>query len=242
MVVAAPPDSYVSVMGNRSSEGGDMTSTKFDRFLPISGIIAGLLFAAANIMTDAPGVTASAAKHVKWFEDHKTVNIISGVASGYFFVAMVFFAVGIRAALRARENARSTHSSVAYAGGILVALAVLGNGLGTLISVEAADHKAGDVIMVMSYVGDLGWLPWAAASAVLFLGTGIGGLATKALPKWLSIVTVVLGVASMAGPTGILVFFATPFWLITTGIVLSRRLRSEGVVTAGARQAEYAIA
>ncbi|MFL6238909.1 MAG: hypothetical protein ACJ735_05375 [Actinomycetes bacterium] len=49
---------------------------------------------------------------------------------------------------------------------------------------------------------------------------------TAALPKWLAIVTIVLGVCNIAGPLGIAVFFATPFWLIITGIVLSRRLSS----------------
>jgi hypothetical protein len=53
---------------------------------------------------------------------------------------------------------------------------------------------------------------------------------------------VVLDVLSMTGPTGILVFFATPLWLIATGIVLARRQRSEVVVTASAHQAEYAVA
>jgi len=219
-----------------------MTTSKFDRFLPISGIIAGLLFAAANVMTDAPGLTAPAAKHIQWFEDHKAVNIISGVASGYFLVAMVLFAAGLRAALRARESEGASYSTVAFAGGLLVAIFVLGNGLLNLLSVEAANHKAGDVLMTLAYAMDLGWLPWAAASAVLFLGAGIGGLATKALPKWLSIVTIVMGVLSMTGPTGILVFFATPLWLITTGIVLARRQRSEATVPAGARSAAYVTA
>ena len=219
-----------------------MTTSKFDRFLPISGIIAGVLFAAANIMTDSPSLTASAAKHIQWFEDHRVVNVISGVASGYFLVAMVLFAAGLRAALRAREGEGASYSTVAFAGGLLVAIFVLSNGMLNLLSVEAADNKAGDVLITLGYYGDLGWLPWAAASAVLFLGAGIGGLATKALPKWLSIVTIVLGVMSMTGPTGIAVFFATPLWLITAGIVLARRQRSEAAVPVGARSAAYVTA
>ena len=219
-----------------------MTTSKFDRFLPISGIIAGLLFAAANIMTDAPGLSAPASKHIQWFEDHKAVNIISGVASGYFLVAMVLFAVGLRAALRAREGERSTYSSAAFAGGILVAVFVLANGMLNLLSVEAADHKAGEVVMTLAYGMDLGWLPWAASSAVLYLGAGIGGLATKLLPKWLAIVTIAMGVLSMTGPTGILVFFATPLWLIAAGIVLRQRQRGEIATSAPTRSAAYVAA
>ena len=219
-----------------------MTISKFDRFLPISGIIAGLLFAASNLHTDAPGVTASAAKHIQWFEDHKAINIVSGVTGAYFLVAMALFAAGIRAALRAGEGERSTYSSVAYAGALLVGIAVFANGMLNLVSLEAADHKQSAVITTMSYFMDLGWMPWAAASAVLFLGAGIGGLATKALPKWLSITTIVLGVLSMTGPTGILVFFVTPVWLIVTGVVLRMRLRGDAVVTAGARSAAYVTA
>ena len=219
-----------------------MTTSRFDRFLPVSGIIAGVLFAVANIYTDAPGLTASAAKQVQWYHDHKSWLIVMGVASGYFLVAMAFFATGLRAAIRAGEGQRSTYSTAAFAGGLLVAIFVLSNGMLNLISVEAANHHAAQVITTMSYYQDLGWLPWAAASAVLFLGSGLGGLATKALPKWLSIVTIVLGVLSMTGPTGILVFFASPLWLITTGIVLSRRQRNEAVAPARARAAAYVAA
>ena len=219
-----------------------MTTSKFDRFLPISGVIAGVLFAVANMYTDPPGLTASAAKQIQWYHDHKTWLIVMGVASGYFLVAMAFFATGLRAAIRRHEGERSTYSTAAFAGGLLVAIFVLTNGLLNLICVEAADHKASQVITTMSYYMDLGWLPWAAASAVLFLGAGIGGLATKALPKWLSIVTVVMGVLSMTGPTGILVFFLSPIWLITTGVVLRLRLRGDAVAPAGARSAAYAAA
>lgn len=219
-----------------------MTTSKFDRFLPISGIIAGVLFGVANIYTDAPGLTATPAVQIKWYHDHRPWLIVMGVASGYFLVAMAFFATGLRAAIRAREGERSTYSTATFAGGLLVAIFVLSNGLLNLISIEAADNKAAQVITTMSYYQDLGWLPWAAASAVLFLGAGIGGLATKALPKWLSIVTVVLGVLSMTGPTGIAVFFATPLWLITAGIVLARRQRSEAAVPVGARSAAYVTA
>ena len=67
------------------------------------------------------------------------------------------------------------------------------------------------------------WLPFMVGAAVLLLSTGLGGLRTAVLPKWLAIVTIVLGVGALLGPTGFAVWFALPVWCIVVGVVLMRR-------------------
>lgn len=64
-----------------------------------------------------------------------------------------------------------------------------------------------------------------AASAAFYLAVGLAGLHPTALPRWLAVVTLVMGVACLlgsagVGPAGIAVYLATPVWLIVTGIVL----------------------
>ena len=60
-------------------------------------------------------------------------------------------------------------------------------------------------------------------SAVLLLSVGLGGLRTAVLPKWLAIVTIVLGVCCLLGPTGFAVWFAMPVWCIAVSVALVRR-------------------
>jgi len=98
----------------------------------------------------------------------------------------------------------------------------------TLSSVQAAHDGSNSAVVALGYLSSFGWIPWVASSATLFIAAGLGGLRTAALPKPLAIVTLVLGVLCLLGPTGIAVYFATPFWLIITGVVLYRRL---GVTT-----------
>jgi hypothetical protein len=160
----------------------------------------------------------------RWITDHQAVVSISGFAAGLFCVTMLLFAGGLRQALRSGEPGESTYSSVAFAGGVSVALAVSLMGWVTLASTEAAHQGNAAVVTTLGFLSEFGWIPWVAGSAALFLATGLGGLRTATLPRPLGIATVVLGVLCFLGPTGIAVYFLTPVWLIVTGIVLRRRL------------------
>jgi hypothetical protein len=212
-----------------------MQSSKFDKFLAISGILAGLLFVVAGFHDDPPGLDSSAQSRLDWFVDHKTWLTIGGLASAYFAVVMAFFATGVRRLLRSGEAGESTYSSAALVGGVLVSGAGIFGAMTMLASVEAADNGNAAALTTISYVNEFGWLPLIASLAVFYLATGLGGLRTATLPKWLSIVTIVLGVACVLGPAGIAAWFATPLWLIVVGVIMLRRSSDQSVpVTSGA--------
>jgi hypothetical protein len=206
-----------------------MTTTRFERFLPLSGVLAGLLFIASGALTrsmpDSP--TGDGNEYVQWLTDHQGVTALSGAASGFFCVAMLLFAAGLRQALRSGEPGESTYSSAAFAGGLGVAFAVSVMGWVTLSSVQAAADGADGAVIALGYLTSFGWIPWVASSATLFVAAGLGGLRTAALPRPIAIATIVLGVLCLLGPTGIVVYFVTPFWLIVVGLVLHRRLSRE---------------
>ncbi|MCW2543827.1 MAG: hypothetical protein JWM40_1379 [Frankiales bacterium] len=206
-----------------------MAHSKFERFLPISGIVAGVLFAGSFFATaDEPTLNGDKPQpYVDWLQHHHSELAISAICGAYFAFFMLMFASHLRAALRSREGGESTYSSVAYAGGIGVAVSIAAMSMISLAE-SSADPTAAHTL---AYLGDASWIPWAASSGVLMLGTGLGALRTLALPKWLAVTTVVLGVLSVAGPAGIGVFLVTPLWLIATGIVLTRRMGSGDVAT-----------
>jgi hypothetical protein len=210
-----------------------MPTSRFERFLPLSGVLAGLFFAAIPILTaGAPSVTDNDPQaYARWVADHQAMATISGFAAGYFCVSMLLFASGLRQALRSGEPGESTYSSAAFAGGVTVALAVALMGWVTLASTEAANEGNAAVVTALGFLSDFGWIPWVAGSAVLFLSTGFGGLRTAALPRPLGIATVALGVLCLLGPTGIAVYLLTPVWLIVTGIVLHRRFAAASAPT-----------
>lgn len=199
---------------------------RFEKYLAISGILAAVAFVVVGFPSDPPGVDASAHERVQWYLSHKGTTAVSGFGAGYLGILMVFFATGIRRALRSGEAGESTYSSVAMAGGILVAAASFAGSLVSLGSLEAANRGQDSVVTTFAFLDDFGWLPIIASLAVLYLGTGLGGLRTAAMPKWLSIVTIVLGVMCVLGPTGVAAWFATPVWLVVTAVVLLRSMSS----------------
>lgn len=217
-----------------------MKASKFDRFLAVSGVVAAVLFVCGGFHPDPPGISASAQSRVNWYTDHKSMMEIAAFAGAYFAVVFAFFATGLRRTLRSGEAGESTYSTAALAGGILVAAGSIFNSVVTLASVDAADKGNGAALTTFAYINDFTWLPLIAALAVLYLATGLGGLRTATLPKWLSIVTIVLGVACILGPAGIAAWFATPVWLVVVSVLMLRRGSAEGAATADARSVIYA--
>ena len=67
---------------------------------------------------------------------------------------------------------------------------------------DAVDRKDAATAHVLGALGINSWVPFMVGSAVLLLSVGLGGLRTAVLPKWLAIVTIVLGVCCLLGPTG----------------------------------------
>lgn len=204
-----------------------MTTSRFERFLPWTGVLAGLLFATAAARTSTPDVAKGAATQMRYYADHHGLVVAQGLASGLFLVAVAMFATALRQALRSGEPGESSYSSVAYGGGLLVGLAMASNGLLMLAADEAAQKHQAQVVQTLAFIMDVSWVPWVASSAVMMLGTGLGGLRTAALPRWLSLVTTVLGVLCLLGPTGIAVFLVSPLWFVVTGVVLVRRSRQQ---------------
>src|SRR3954468_23654582 len=204
-----------------------MPTSRFDKFLAIAGILAGIVFVIAGFHNDPPGVSAGADARVQWWNDHDTTMAIAGFGSAYFAVLMTFFATGVRRVLRSGEPGESTYSSAALAGGVLVAAGAILDSLLTLGTLEAADKGQAASVTTLSFLADFGWLPLIAGLAVFYLATGLGGLRTATLPKWLAVVTIVIGAACVLGPTGIGAFFVTPLWLIVVGVLMLRRGSAE---------------
>ena len=201
-----------------------MSSSKFDRFLPIAGVLAGLLFIVVNLLTWGSPDSTDVKELTTWSSSHETRVLVAGFGMAYIAVLMAFFAVALRGAIRSGEPDESTYSSVAFAGGLMIATASALWAYVNLTTLSAVTDGDAAAVSAMAHFNSLTWLPWLIGSAVLYLSVGIGALRTAALPRWLAIVTVALGVLCLTGVGGIAVYLVTPFWLIVTGTVLHQRL------------------
>jgi uncharacterized membrane protein len=200
--------------------------SKFEKFLPYAGVLAGILFAVGGFL---PSLSEKAGDPdaMAIMNDNATRNTIGAISWAVFCVAMLFFAAALRRSLRSGEGGESTYSGVAYAGAVLVAGSQALVAWLMFAGIDAADNKDKAAFDAIAYLGVNNWLVWIAPSAAMFLAAGLGGLRNAVLPTWLGIVTVILGVMCFLGPGGIVVYLLTPVWLVVTGVVLGQRQQAE---------------
>jgi hypothetical protein len=203
-----------------------MTNNAAGRLLTISGAAAGILWAVstvgADIWLNAPDSEGDPARVEQVFLDREPAAWIMILGSVYLAVAIVFFA-----AAAARATSKSAHGLAALAGGVLLAVAmIVHQGIGRFAVLSAAHHHDQDSIHTLGYFDAVTWLLLGAGTGAFLLATGIASLQSRAMPKWLSVVTVVLGVIALLGPGALVFYFLAPAWFIGTSIAINRRTKA----------------
>ena len=206
-----------------------MPRSKFERFLPWTGAIAGAAWIGQMFLfrtgdQDSPGSMTTAV-----IRDHLALNYAAIGCLVVMAIALVFFGTALRSHLRAGEAREATYSSIVYGGLLLVAA-----GLSQMVMWNwglingAADAKDDQALGILSFVGFFGFAGMGIGIATTFLGAGLAGLANAVLPRWFAILTLVLGVLSALGtagipPGGLVNYLLLPLWLIAAAIILARR-------------------
>ena len=206
-----------------------MPLNTFERFLPYSGVFAGLGWIGQDLLfridtEDVPGHATTA-----MVRDHLALNYAAIGCLVVMGIALVFFAAAVRNRLRSGEAREATYSNIAY-GGLLLAAA----GVSQMVMWNwglvngAADAKDDAALHVLSYVGYFGFAGMGIGLATTFIATGLGGVRNAVLPRWFAILTLVMGVLSALGtagipPGGLVNYVLLPFWLIAAAIIVATR-------------------
>jgi hypothetical protein len=196
----------------------------FRRFLPYTGLICAVSLAAYMIIGGSqPTDTSSAAKFLDYYGNNQGAGFFANFIFANLFAAFaLFFATELRATLRSGEAGESVYSSLAFAGGIAMAIAMSIAGMVTVAAFSAGDAGFHAATIAIGMIAAYSFLPWMISGAALFLAVGIGGLKTATLPKWISWLSVVMGVLCFT-PGGIAVFVIQPIWFVAMAVVLIRQ-------------------
>src|SRR3954451_14975145 len=99
-----------------------MSSDRFDRFLPLAGVLAGLLFfSGLFLLRDDPSNEASpATTFAYWHADHGTHQLMGMVVAPVIAFLLLFFGAGLKR--RLERGSDSAHGTVAFAGALLGAV------------------------------------------------------------------------------------------------------------------------
>ena len=197
-----------------------MSSDRFARFLPLAGVLAGLLLAGGLTLTySIPSSETSFEETFSWWKDNRGQHQISGLLLAPLVALMlVFFGAGLQRSLRV-GNLDSGHGSVAFGGAILGAagFALIGELEGAAANAAHEGHQ--EAVYALSQLHSYDWLTFNAAWAAVLLATGLGARRNGMLPSALAWATIVLG-ATQLTPIGFLGSLLIPPWLIVVGIWL----------------------
>jgi hypothetical protein len=196
--------------------------TRFERFLPLAGVLAGLLFFVGLVLnrSDPSSETGPAKTFSYWHHNRGQHQIVGLVVAPLIAFLLVFFGAALRRRL-AQGKGDAGHGVVALGGALLGAagFALVAMLEGAMTNAAHAGHR--DAVYTLNQLHSYDWLAWNAAFAAMLLATGIGARRNGMLPTPLVWATIVIG-ASLLTPLGFFGFILVPVWLIVVGIWLSR--------------------
>lgn len=138
---------------------------------------------------------------------------------GMVFVGLLlFFGAALRNALQV--SAESWLADVTLLGFVALA-ATLGSWIVTDVAMwKAVDYGDESAIRTIAVISDAGFLPLMASMIAVYLGTGLAGLLTGALPRWLAIASIAIGILAPLGPLGFVGATLLPIWLVATAVTV----------------------
>ena len=190
------------------------------RWGPLTGVIAGILFAAAFFSGgNTPNANASPASVISFFIRNGSTAKTQALIGAFAMIFFVFFAVALAGRMRGGTAwlANGTVAGAVFGAVGVVALFsvqyVLGDNAGYL--------NAGSASALNLLSNDL-FLPAAAGMCVFGIVGGLAVVASGVLPRWMGWLLVVIG-ACCASPLLFFALLVAAVWMLVAGIWLTVR-------------------
>jgi hypothetical protein len=117
-------------------------------------------------------------------------------------------------------------ADAAFGGTIAMAMAIVGFVVTAYAMHDAVKTGDATVAQSINILDHANFVPAMLGLCCTFLATGLSSLRTGALPRWICLVSVILGVASPLGPAAFAPFALFPVWVIVVAAILARRMRA----------------
>ena len=198
---------------------------------PLLGITFFALFVVAFAGSNDADPETSGVELIAKHAQSSTAEFVSATALIIAAIVLVFFGGWLRHALRAATNRVDWLPDVALAGIIVHALTLTAF-VSSAKSVQDAIDSGDPVIAQTLNIADgNNFVSAMLGLACVLIATGVSSFRSGALPRWLAVVSVVLGVMAPLGPGGFAPFLLFPVWAIVVGFVASSPRRSTSAVT-----------
>lgn len=199
-----------------------MNTQRWPAWAPLLGIAFVILVVISFAVSgETPDVNDSPQKVLDFYNDNDSSQQFAAALLAWGTVLFLFFLGVLRTTLHAAEGGAARLSSVAFAGGIVLAVGMLSFAGFTFALGDAADHLTPQAAQALNALNSDFFFPLAAGLGTLMIATGICSVRTGALPAWLGWIAILIGIAAIT-PAGFFGFLAFGLWTIAASIVMWR--------------------
>lgn len=211
-----------------TTHGNVMSEPRMTRFMGWIGLLALVLFVVGFgvLNGNQPGENASGATDVAWMNSHSTMRWAQIYVIAFGLTIVLVFVAQLRRVLHDATNGRQVWPDLVVAAGIIfVAAELASGGVNATVFIIAAHNHDYAIAHLANFVGQNSEIAMIYSLALLTLTTGIAILTGSALPRWIGIVSVIIGVVCVLGPIGFFGVLAAALWFPVLGFVVAATLK-----------------
>jgi hypothetical protein len=182
---------------------------KLDRAFALTGVaFVALSVVVFVIAGSTPDVHDSAAKVAAFYAKHHSRVNTAGFLIAIPAALLALFTGALRQRLRRTDGGSIAATTAAVAGGTIASAGMMLFGGTQIALADASGHASATTMQTLNVIANDSFVPWIAGFGVLLLATGIATLQTRALPRPIGYIALVLGV---------LVFTPLGWWAFLLG-------------------------
>lgn len=206
-----------------------MARTTWVRRAPLTSAVAFAVLVVIGVvlsLADSPDNDAAGAEIARYYNDHETRVLFGAWLFTLSTVPLLFFVTSVRAAIRREEGDRHL-ATAALSGGLVAISMLIASNAATVAAAGRASFDKGVLAPQSAQtLWDLSSALYVLSGipmAVLVATVGLAALHRALLPRWLSIVSLVIALGLAIPFVAWAVYLLFVLWVIAVGIVLNRR-------------------
>jgi hypothetical protein len=214
-----------------------MSDTRVTRMMGLIGLLALISFIVGfgALSGNQPNENASGTTDVAWMNSHSAMRWAQIYVIAFGLTLVLVFTAQLRRILHDATDGRQLWPDLVFAAGVIfVAAELAAGGVNATVFIIAAHNHDYAIAHLANFVGQNSELAMIYGLALLTLTSGIAILSGSTLPRWLGIVSVVIGVVCVLGPIGLIGTLAAALWLPVTGFVVRARVKNVTPMSLGA--------
>jgi hypothetical protein len=200
-----------------------MDVARWERFAPLSGIVAVVLWVIAELVTQDTEIMEkdTALEVLAVFRDDTNTLITGGIIFVFGVVFFIWFLGSLRARMWRAEGGLGRLTAIAYGSGMLAALCLLFQVAPIVQGAFDDDDLSPGAAQSLQMISEAFFGGTEITLIPMFLAVGLLTLRTPVFPRWLGWVSLLIALVLVIIPIGWAgVVFLFPLWTLVTSVLL----------------------